>query len=307
MKISDQFDGYKTILETLPDRVFIISQSGIILDVMGGDGSSIVLNKHALVRQSLNKVFGNDKTEQFDAVIQRAIKEKTVQVYQYSVEPDVFEKLSSTSKIDSTQWYEGRIQLLPFKVNDEAVVVWISRNTTQNHLLQEKLKQQAELDYLTGVLSHRSFFDRAVHCFKCKKRYCKATTLLLLDIDHFKSVNDTYGHLAGDAVLKNTATTLQQALRDVDYLGRVGGEEFAVLLTDTDVNEAYPVAERIREKIEQMLTHYKTTPIQITISIGISDILSDDSDITVAYERADKALYQSKLAGRNRTTVYQQK
>jgi diguanylate cyclase (GGDEF)-like protein len=130
--------------------------------------------------------------------------------------------------------------------------------------------------------------------------------LVMFDIDHFKKVNDTYGHQAGDLVLSELATLLTAALRAEDVFARYGGEEFAVICRGTDVSQAQVVGERIRKAVEGHRFVYEGTQIPVTISVGIA-ALPDPAvkDATDLVSRADKALYQSKHGGRNRVTIHQ--
>ena len=125
----------------------------------------------------------------------------------------------------------------------------------------------------------------------------------MLDIDHFKKINDTYGHQAGDEVLKNLSLHLKANLRDTDILARFGGEEFIILLAQTEENPGFIVAERLRDSIENMTTIFEDKEIRITISIGLAFSKYFDS-LNAIIQGADDALYQSKENGRNRVTIY---
>ncbi|MCW8882657.1 MAG: GGDEF domain-containing protein, partial [Sedimenticola sp.] len=129
--------------------------------------------------------------------------------------------------------------------------------------------------------------------------------VMLLDIDHFKRINDSYGHSEGDRVLKIVAQSITAALREADILGRIGGEEFAVLLPSTDIDSATKTAERVRSAIEGLHIQVGDEEIQVTISIGISEYCAEEGQIDPAMVRADRALYQAKHAGRNQV-CYQQ-
>lgn len=129
-------------------------------------------------------------------------------------------------------------------------------------------------------------------------------SLLMIDIDHFKNLNDTYGHLTGDEVLKKVARTIQENVRQVDVAARYGGEEFIVLLPDADINLARLVAERVRKAIETTRTAFNGREFQVTVSVGIAHFDPQrDKHERDFIERADQALYQSKERGRNRTTI----
>ena len=165
--------------------------------------------------------------------------------------------------------------------------------------LKEKnslLEASATTDVLTGLRNRLYFNQRVIDEFERYKRCHTELSLLILDIDHFKRINDIYGHTGGDEVLKNISNVLQNTLRELDVLARWGGEEFIVLLPGTGMNEAIEIAEKLRKQIES-LTHENGEVV--TISIGVST-LTESETIEPWIARADKALYHAKKQGRNR-------
>jgi len=177
------------------------------------------------------------------------------------------------------------------------------------HLELQSARGEALTDPLTGILNRRGFETRAKHTFADQAALDKGLCLLMLDIDHFKKINDTYGHLFGDKVIRAIAATLTSKVRGQDAVARLGGEEFAILLEETDTAGALIVAEHIRQSIERGKIRRLDTQEQIggiTISIGVSAYTSGIS-VTNLLDQADKALYVSKNTGRNKTTVHGQK
>lgn len=171
----------------------------------------------------------------------------------------------------------------------------------ERKLLEEELLRQAHIDYLTGVCNRRHFMERAEQELHRANRYGKQLSLLMLDIDHFKQINDRYGHKIGDEVLRRLAHQCQATLRNADILGRLGGEEFAVILPETDIAYAVEVAERLRELMLQAKIPLEGgLPVQFTVSIGVSSLSSSDDNIDVLLNHADMALYKAKNSGRNR-------
>jgi len=173
---------------------------------------------------------------------------------------------------------------------------------------EKSLKEQnnsltllASTDYLTGIMNKRMFNEISEHYFKTAQKNKLHLTLLLLDIDHFKKVNDTYGHQAGDQLLKRFAKVLEHILNKSDIFARIGGEEFAILLSQTNSDEAFILAERIREEIEKDCINYNGQEICVTTSIGISENIESDTEFENIFSRADIALYKAKNEGRNRT------
>ena len=163
--------------------------------------------------------------------------------------------------------------------------------------MHDRLERLAVTDGLTGLMNHRKFQERLAEEFLRASRHAAAFSLLLGDIDYFKRVNDTYGHPAGDAVLRAVAGAIAKAARKVDLVARYGGEEFAVLLVQTDVAQAAIFAERIRQAVAELKIVWQAQTIAVTISIGIATAVTDAARLIAA---ADRALYAAKHGGRNR-------
>ena len=159
----------------------------------------------------------------------------------------------------------------------------------------------ASTDYLTGIMNRRMFNDISEHYFLTAQKNNFNLTLLLLDLDHFKKVNDTYGHQAGDHLLKHFVETIEKILNKSDIFARIGGEEFAILLSQINDDNAYLLAEQIRKEVENLFITYEGQTIFVTTSIGISENKSTDTAFENIFSRSDMALYQAKHEGRNRT------
>lgn len=162
-----------------------------------------------------------------------------------------------------------------------------------------QMEKLAKTDSLTGLLNRRSLFEVAAAEFSRAQRYERALSVLMLDIDHFKSINDTYGHQVGDLVIQEVSAVLKEILRDTDSVGRYGGEEFAVILPETTLEQASEVAERIRCRINghAFASNLKDLPITVSLGIATSEVGTDKID--EMFKQADKALYQAKANGRN--------
>ncbi|MDD1783778.1 diguanylate cyclase [Enterovibrio sp. ZSDZ35] len=155
------------------------------------------------------------------------------------------------------------------------------------------------LDPLTKVYNRAALDDRLEHEYRCWLRYQSQFCLAMIDIDHFKSVNDQYGHLVGDKVLKVVARSIHQCLRDTDFIARFGGEEFVVLLPDADENVRTEILDNIRETVAKLPFKFKNKRLTVTVSIGASMFMDKDHTVDVL-ERADSALYNAKHNGRNK-------
>ena len=171
-----------------------------------------------------------------------------------------------------------------------------------NEALANSVKELHTLsitDGLTGVYNRRHFFETAEHMIELSKREEKAVSLLMLDIDHFKALNDTYGHQAGDTVLVDLPKEIQAVTRNSDIFARVGGEEFARLLYGVSIDEAKKVAQNICTTIEEHQFIYKDKRLEVTVSIGVSEIGKEINTLDELHHEADKKLYDAKGCGRN--------
>jgi len=171
----------------------------------------------------------------------------------------------------------------------------------EHHQALDELERRAHTDFLTGLANRGRFMELAETEQARSARYRTPFSVLLLDIDHFKTINDKHGHKSGDAVLQALATILQSTLREVDIIGRVGGEEFAVLLPETGAKKGTEVAERLRQAIaDTVISAGIDLPLYITVSIGVAAPVSTQEHLDTVLRRADAALYAAKNGGRNR-------
>jgi two-component system, cell cycle response regulator len=171
----------------------------------------------------------------------------------------------------------------------------------ENSRLFERVRNLAIRDSLTDLFNHRHIMDLVQHEFERVGRYQSAFSALMIDVDHFKRINDEHGHPAGDAVLREMAQVLRESLRNVDALGRYGGEEFVAVLPHTAAEEARQTAERIRYHVHRRVFHAGASEVRISVSVGVATCPSPGVDSAESLLReADKALYRAKDAGRNR-------
>lgn len=178
-----------------------------------------------------------------------------------------------------------------------AVVVF--QDITERRQLQDRLLELASTDGLTGLHNRRHFMERLQSELHRIRRSRRSAALLMLDLDFFKAINDRYGHAAGDTVLRFFAELLRSNARQSDLVARLGGEEFAVLLPDCDLNAAAIFAERLRGSLALAEIPYAERLLQVTVSIGCTDLGPDDSNPEICLSRADDALYRAKASGRN--------
>jgi diguanylate cyclase (GGDEF)-like protein len=163
----------------------------------------------------------------------------------------------------------------------------------------EELRKLAATDPLTNLMNRRAFLDAAADAMNYYKRYRRGLSALMIDIDHFKQINDTYGHAAGDEVIKRVAGLIGECIRSTDKVARLGGEEFVVLLREADLDASNFLAERIRAAVEDGAAIYRNGAITATVSVGVTMVAASDRDVQDLIERADQALYLAKNNGRN--------
>ncbi len=174
----------------------------------------------------------------------------------------------------------------------------LERETQELHSKLDLEKHGARLDPLTGVANRKSYDERFAQDIARRDAGGAPLALLLWDIDNFKLINDNYGHRAGDRVLQSVAACFKAALRSSDFVARIGGEEFAVLLNGLKLAEAVNVANQLRTAVEGLRFHFRGTPVRVTVSCGVSQLNPGDSP-EASYERADQALYRAKGGGKN--------
>ena len=175
----------------------------------------------------------------------------------------------------------------------------VEREAAEARQALEEQKQKALTDALTGLPNREAYNERAYHEWSRWKRYGHPLTLVVLDIDHFKRINDTYGHQAGDRVLQVLSKAVSQRLREVDFMARFGGEEFVILLPETEQGDGFDLMDKIRAVVASTPFRFKQDPVQVTLSMGVVGLRGEDT-LEKAFARADKLLYAAKDAGRNR-------
>ena len=185
-------------------------------------------------------------------------------------------------------------------IEGKTYLAGLGTDMTERRLLEEEIVHQARTDSLTGLANRRHFMALAEAEMARALRYGKALSILMLDLDHFKAVNDLHGHRAGDDLLRQVADTFRQILREVDVVGRLGGEEFAVLLPESDLKQAFDVAERLRHAIGQSpLVVEGSEPLSVTASIGVATLAGTGLTVDNLLTVADQGLYAAKGNGRN--------
>jgi diguanylate cyclase len=174
----------------------------------------------------------------------------------------------------------------------------LERETTDLHSRLDSEKQGARIDPLTGIANRKSFEERFAREIAQTPRTELALVMLLWDLDNFKVINDSYGHRAGDRVLQSVAACFMAAVRGNDFVARIGGEEFVMLLSGAKIEQAMFIANQVRSAVEALRFHFRGTPVRVTVSCGLTGVKENDA-AEPAFDRADAALYQAKHGGKN--------
>jgi len=292
------------ILNSLPDHVFILDKNGYYVDSYGGNYYSECFNAKSYVGLQLEDVISASKAAELQAHIDQVITTKQTLVVRYSLAKQehlllTMEELQNSGLPDES-WFEAIITYLAPTLEHPEQVMWSVRNVTQTHLLEKQLKKLSETDELTGVLNRRAFLLELERTLE----QSNSSVCLMIDIDHFKQINDMIGHLSGDEVIKHVAQVCQTQIRSSDYIGRLGGEEFGVILSNTNAIQAFDVAERIRLSVNSTACSVDGHEIYPTVSIGVAEYDSEVSSAKSLLINADKAMYYSKRTGRDQVTLY---
>jgi diguanylate cyclase len=241
------------------------------------------------ISERVQKLIGDasnygDQLEAHGAGVRKAMTQAALE----EIERQLLREIDSMREVNAA--YHQQLEAAQIKIEE------------QQHQL-DKLTEDATVDFLTQAPNRRFFDQRLREEFLRFKRHGQPFSLVLIDIDFFKSVNDTYGHLAGDRVLRAVAELLSTSLRESDAFARFGGEEFAMLLPETDVHQGRVVAQKARKRIENARFNYEGTTMQITLSAGVAQSAMFDTEALDVIERADAALYRAKEGGRNRVEI----
>lgn len=286
------------ILIALPDPVFILTRSGRYFAAFGGSDIRYYHDGRSLVGKSIQEVLSAEKALWFLQEIENALETRVLHVIEYGLLGADIKGLKPEGP-QQPMWFEGRIQALDFQVEGEDAVLWVASNITARYELETRLRLLSETDALSGLYNRRKLMDALANNYETFVRYGTQTSVLIVDIDNFKTINDQYGHLLGDQAILATADVFRRELRSTDTAARFGGDEFVVLMPHTSWEQAAPIAERLRAGVAQALRDLGIQSEGATISGGLSEFLLSDGNAENALKRADQALYQAKHRGCN--------
>ena len=277
---------YRDLFDAAADAVIVISPQGTLLDLNKMACEHVNMAREDLVGQHMRAIFTSARQQFVTANLEEILK---------TGKQRTFEALLTSP--DSPIPVEINARLIEFQ--GQSAVLGIARDITERKILQARLEYQASTDPLTSLNNRRHFLLKADQEFLRFKRYGNSFAMLMLDLDRFKNINDTYGHQTGDALLREFSHQMRVAFRHSDILGRIGGEEFSVLLLESSLHRAIEVAERLRQQVEKSPLQLNDTTVQYTVSIGVTTAGVSDASLDSILRRADTALYQAKHNGRN--------
>lgn len=285
----------KTIIETEPECV----------KVLAADGTLLQMNRAGLQMieaASDTQVVGHKMTELVTPEFRDAFDSLNKRVNQGESGTLEFEIVGLKG---THRWLDTHAVPMRDVKGQITGLLAVTRDITARKRVDQELKRLAQIDSLTNLANRRHFMELAEQELSRTLRYGGPLSVLMLDLDHFKNINDTYGHKIGDLVLQKFGGLVRQTLRDVDAVGRVGGEEFAVVLPQTDGEHALEVAERLcRLTADTAVALDQGRPLHFTVSIGLTTLAGANSNIDTLLGQADQALYEAKNSGRNRVCAY---
>lgn len=279
------------VFESMPEGVIVLNQNGMIVDYNKAILHAMpMLNTFSIGRQ-LEAVLGEEK--------------KLAELMRRGEECD-YERVEGTRNIH----YQVRFSPVLKRNGSDIGTIITFVNITERVEMQKKLHLLASYDGLTQIYNRTYFMEQAVNKLESLMQKEGCASLILFDIDHFKQINDTYGHEAGDIVLTNVAKLAKTSLGPQDMIGRYGGEEFIILLPEKDVKEAFEAADKIRAKISGSVINVDDKIIHVTSSFGVSSIQCGQPNqkavIKLAMRKADNALYAAKNNGRNNVQLFKE-
>ncbi len=300
------------VLAAVPEPFFVYDENGTYLEVLGGVDRERYHDARHLIGKRMHDVMPAGLADFLLMKIRETLDSGVVTICEYTIDPKEVTGYEGSPGPTERRWFEAHISPIPQYQTGKRAVVWIAFDITELRRSLGKLERQrrrlrelARKDALTGLLNRRSFFLKANSIVARASADCdRAAWVLMMDLDHFKRINDTYGHHAGDFCLKAVASLLEREIRKEDALGRLGGEEFSMVIMATGKEDASELAERICRSIESKIILLNENRIEMTGSIGLAVVNDGENDIGEALRRADKAMYRAKAAGRNRFATY---
>ena len=294
---------YRNLTETMKDVVWILDTTTLNFTYISPSVKELRgYSPEEVMAQPMDVAL----TAESAAYVRASIKTQCEDFVSGKVSADHFytSEVEQPRKDGTTVWTEVIAQYVRNEKTGSIDIHGVTRDITDRRVLRMELQRQASVDELTGISNRRYFLACAEKEMQRCARHGNTLSFLMLDIDHFKLVNDTFGHAIGDLALQMVAKTCAKLLRLSDSIGRLGGEEFALLLVETNISQAEIAAERLRQEIESLsLLTESGQPVMLRVSIGVTERHQQADTLSTMMVRADQALYQAKKSGRNRVHV----
>lgn len=277
----------RAVLEILPYPIYIARRS---------DGRLLFVNRKTclLFQRSASALMRGTSADFFINPAERDDLRKLLEDMQDVRDLEVRMKTSAGSE------FIAEFSAIGMEFNGEPANLVALNDISDRKAMEAELVKQASTDSLTGIGNRRYFMFQAEQEMSRARRFSRPFTVMMMDIDHFKPINDRYGHAVGDAVLQAVVRRANDSLRQTDQIGRLGGEEFAAMLPETNIEAAMVVADRLRQHVAERPIIAAGQAVQCSISIGVAELQEHDVSIDDLLRRADEALYQAKAKGRNR-------
>lgn len=291
-KLRESEENFRRLFENMSDVYYRTDKNGVVQMVGPGVRKVLGYEPEEIVGRRAEDFY---PTPQDRDALKQALREKG-EVMDFPGQMVRKDGYVIDISINSRALYDAR--------GEFAGVEGIYRDITERKMLERELMRLATTDPLTGIANRRAFLGHVQEALSRCERYGGRLALLLLDMDHFKSINDRYGHATGDAVLVRAVRVVQQELRETDFFGRLGGEEFCVALLEADKCDAMAVAERICARMQELRFEHEGVSFVVSVSIGITAYCRGDR-LEQVLERADRALYSAKEGGRNRASWHE--
>ncbi len=298
---------YKQIIDIINLGIVIIDRKYNVLEWNRWMEVQSGINKKEIINSSIFNHFPLLSSPSFTRGCKAVLKFGNIVFLSQKLHNFLFPFRTTGSHSNNFEFMQQSCSMAPVREDDgniEGILITV-QDVTESAFMERSLKTMNLMDSLTGIYNRRHMDKRLTEEFIRHKRYDRSMTLIMIDIDHFKNINDTYGHQFGDKVLKKISEVCSSRMRGGDILSRYGGEEFCSILPETDIKGARALAERLREKVaESPVLFDDGTPVHVTISLGIAELTGRTRTTDDLVRHADTALYESKQNGRNMASVY---
>ncbi len=291
-QLHERENKLNAFIKALPNITFVHDEEGRYLEIYSNETQNIVADVEDMIGKKISDFISPDVAKMKLDAIKSVIETGQTKVIEYQIPVRGGKKL----------WFEGRIVLMGTAHEGKGKVICVTTEITERIELYQKIQSLSIMDPTLNCFNRRKFLELAEQEIARASRYDHPLSLMILDVDHFKEINDSFGHLHGDQVLSQLVDVCVNTIRKTDILGRYGGDEFVILFPETSMRGAEEIAERLRQKVMQIMIQSKNKDSNITISGGLACLESMGNKtmkLKDIIDEADKALYQAKAEGRN--------